>query len=351
MVRPTKAGLDRYREGWCDRGVPEYKESMLAISGLDLGGKRDFTHRFAPGSITVVLGRNNAGKTGLARAIAGLEPSPPGTLAIDGVDVSADDARRRPVGLVYQAFVNYPNWNVFRNIASPLVALGVDGEAASCKVRDLARRLRIDGLLDRMPHELSGGQQQRVAIARALAKGSRVLVMDEPLVNLDYKLREELESQLRELLLNEGMVVVYTTSDSRDAFNLGDEVVLLDEHEKLQSGSPLEVYRAPVSIRAADLMSNPGVNRIDTGAALRPEHLFLNRRTPDNLCFEGRLDGVETSGAETWLHCRVQDRHWVARLPGMLHPPAGTSVKLYASTADLLRFDGAPHGTGTHGGH
>ena len=324
---------------------------MLAITGLDLGGKHGFTHRFAAGAVTVVLGRNNAGKTRLARSIAGLELSPPGTLVIDGIDVSRDDARRRPVGLVYQAFVNYPNWNVFRNIASPLIAQGVASDAVSRTVRELAHRLHIDLLLNRLPHELSGGQQQRVAIARALAQNSRVLVMDEPLVNLDYKLREELESHLRELLLAAGPVVVYTTSDPRDAFNLADEVVLLDDREKLQSGAPLEVYRAPVSVGAANLMSNPGVNLLDTGEALRPEHLGLRRRRADDLCFEGVLESLETSGAETWLHCRVHNRHWVARLPGLLQRPAGNAVKLYAHATDLLRFDGHTPGMATHGGH
>ena len=313
---------------------------MLSITGLDLGGQAKFAHRFRAGAITVVLGRNNSGKTRLARAIAGLEPSPPGTLAIDGVDVSGDDARRRSVGLVYQAFVNYPDWNVFRNIASPLLARRIEPATASRTVHDLASRLRIDALLDRLPHELSGGQQQRVAIARALAQGGRVLVLDEPLVNLDYKLREELESQLRDLLLAEGPVVVYATSDPRDAFNLGDEVVLLEEHQKLQSGAPLEVYQAPVSVQAAHLMSNPGVNVLDTGEALRPEHLSLAPRNPDDLCFEGELESLETSGAETWLHCRVGSRRWVARLSGMFQLTIGASVKLYASAADLLRFEG-----------
>ena len=324
---------------------------MLSVTGLDLGGTGAFTHRFAAGSITVVLGRNKSGKTRLARSIAGLASSPPGTLAIDGVDVGRTGARRRPVGLVYQAFVNYPNWNVFRNIASPLIAQGIESASVSRTVGELAGRLHIDALLDRLPHELSGGQQQRVAIARALAQRSRVLVMDEPLVNLDYKLREELESQLRELLLEEGPVVVYTTSDPRDAFNLADEVVLLDEQAKLQSGTPLEVYRSPISIRAADLMSNPGVNVLDTGEALRPEHLSVKRRGPNDLRFEGELESLETSGAETWLHCRVGGRHWVARLSGMFHLPLGARVRLYADNADLLRFGNRDSGTATHGSH
>ena len=329
----------------------EYKCAMLSIDGLDLGGTGAFKHRFSPGGITVVLGRNNSGKTRLARSIAGLELSPPGTLAIDGVDVSRHDARRRRVGLVYQAFVNYPNWNVFRNIASPLLARGTERAAVEQKVVELATRLQIEALLERQPHELSGGQQQRVAIARALAQGGRVLVMDEPLVNLDYKLREELESQLRELLLDEDPVVIYTTSDPRDAFNLADEVVLLDERKKIQSGTPLEVYREPVSVRAADLMSNPGVNRLATGEAVRPEHLSVTRRSPGDFCFAGTLQGLETSGAETWLRCRTGDGDWVARLTGMFHLPIGATVELYAHAGDLLRFNGRSTGLAADGGH
>ena len=312
---------------------------MLSISALNLGGKRPFTHRFPPGAITVVLGHNNSGKTRLARAIAGLDATPAGTIAIDAIDVSLVDVRHRSVALVYQAFVNYPNWNVFRNIASPLYAKSVSPEHVEKKVRELAKRLRIDDLLNRQPHELSGGQQQRVAIARALAKGAGVLVMDEPLVNLDYKLREELEAQLRELLLREGIVVVYTTSDPRDAFNLGDEVVLLDAHEKLQCGTTLDVYRQPVSTRAADLMSNPCVNLLESGEAIRPEHLSLQRRTADDLCFKGELEAVETSGAETWLRCRVDGHDWVARLSGMFELPNGEPLYLYARAGDLLRFN------------
>ncbi len=324
---------------------------MLAITELDLGGERAFTHSFPAGAISVVLGRNNSGKTRLARAIAGLELSPAGTLILDGTDISRHDARRRPVGLVYQAFVNYPNWSVFRNIASPLIARGEHAQATGRIVRELASRLQIGQLLERLPSELSGGQQQRVAIARALAQGGRVLVMDEPLVNLDYKLREELEGQLRSLLLAADLSVLYMTSDPKDAFNLGDEVVLLDQREKLQSGTPLGVHRAPLSMRAADLMSNPGVNVLESGAALRPEHLFVERRHPDDLCFNGELEGLETSGAETWLHCRVQKRHWVARLPGMLHLPLGSAVRLYANAADLLRFDNPQPRQADHGGH
>ena len=315
---------------------------MLNIRALDLGGPQAFSHRFADGAITVVLGRNNAGKTRLGRAVAGLDPSPPGTLVINGQDVSGLSARRRRVGLVYQAFVNYPNWSVFDNIASPLTAQGGGrhrdkGEIART-VRALADRLQIGELLDRRPEALSGGQQQRVAIARALAQQGDVLVMDEPLVNLDYKLREELTLQLREIVQADELTVLYLTSDPKDAFTLGDQVVLLHDRAKLQSGTPLELYNAPVSPEAADLMSDPGVNRLDDQTLVRPEHLRLAPQADTDVAFDAEVNSVETSGAETFLHCRVNESDCVARLPGMVPVEADSRVRLYVGRDDLIDF-------------
>ncbi|MCY4213088.1 MAG: ABC transporter ATP-binding protein [Gammaproteobacteria bacterium] len=315
---------------------------MLNIRTLDLGGRRAFSHPFAEGAITVVLGRNNAGKTRLARAVAGLDPSPPGTVFINGVDVSTLSARRRRVGLVYQAFVNYPNWSAFDNIASPMKAAGRgrggDADEMAGTVKALADRLQIGDLLDRLPEALSGGQQQRVAIARALAQQGDVLVMDEPLVNLDYKLREELSLQLREIVQSDGLTVLYLTSDPKDAFTLGDEVLLLCERAKLQSGAPLDVYNAPVCAAAADLMSDPGVNRLDEHTLVRPEHLRLAPSAEGDAAFAAEVNSVETSGAETFLHCRVNGADWVARLPGMADVKAGAHVRLYAGKDDLIRL-------------
>ena len=314
---------------------------MLNIRALDLGGPQAFSHRFAEGAITVVLGRNNAGKTRLARAVAGLDPSPPGTLFINGNDVSGLSARRRQVGLVYQAFVNYPNWSVFDNIASPLAAKGGKRKEKSeiaRTVKALADRLQIGELLDRRPEALSGGQQQRVAIARALAQQGDVLVMDEPLVNLDYKLREELTLQLREIVQADELTVLYLTSDPKDAFTLGDQVVLLHDRAKLQSGTPLELYNAPVSPEAADLMSDPGVNRLADQTLVRPEHLRLAPQADTDVAFDAEVNSVETSGAETFLHCRVNESDCVARLPGMVPVEAGSKVRLYVGRDDLIHI-------------
>ncbi len=289
----------------------------------------------------MVLGRNRSGKSRLCRVIAGLEPAAGGRVELDGKDQSRKSPGRRSVALVYQAFVNYPNLSVFDNIASPLRAQRRPAAEVRERVRTIARQLQLDALLERLPAALSGGQQQRLAIGRALAKSARVLVLDEPLVNLDYKLREALEFELRAMLRAEDLAVIYTTSDPRDAFNLGDEVVLLDRGCKLQSGTPLEVYERPLTLAAADLMSDPGVNSlIEAGqaCAVRPEHLTLNPEGADSRAFQMQVLSVETNGSETYLHGTVEGLHWVARLRGLHRVGSGQTASLYAPREAVLRF-------------
>ncbi len=318
---------------------------MLAVRNLPLG-VTPFSHEFAAGAINVVLGRNRSGKTRLCRLLAGLEPAAPGVIEVDGADVTAASPGERPVALVYQAFVNYPNLTVFDNMASPMRARRLAAPGITARVERIAGRLRLDGLLDRLPSELSGGQQQRLAIGRALAKSARVLLMDEPLVNLDYKLREALELELRTMLQEEGLTVVYTTSDPRDAFNLGDTVLLLEDHRLLQSGAPLEVYERPVSPAAADLMSDPGVNRFRDGETIgvvRPEQLTLEAPPVPSRAFTLSVLSVETNGSETYLHGRVEpgadDDHWVAKLQGLHRIDAGARVTLHAPVESVLGFE------------
>ena len=305
---------------------------------------RAFSHRFVDGQITVVLGRNNSGKTLLTRIIAGLDEPACGKLLLDGEDITGSSPGKRSVALVIQAFVNYPSWTVLQNIASPLLAKSKFGRinaGVRRQVEEIAERLELTDLLQRYPHSLSGGQQQRVAIGRALAKSARVLVMDEPLVNLDYKLRESLQMQLQDLLHQYGMSVIYTTSDPRDVFTLADSVLLMADDQVLQSGRPLQVYESPTSPGAADLMSDPFVNRLPGAAELqmiRPEHLQLEQQAADDAAFEVEVIGTETNGSETYLHCRAQGNHWVARLPGLVTLKSGSRCALYASADSVMKF-------------
>ena len=315
----------------------------LTEARLPLTTAEPFEHTFSAGEIAVVLGANRSGKTDLCRLIAGLHTQALGQLSLDGDDLRSLDPRRRPVSLVYQAFINYPNLTVEENIDSPMRAKRVAEAERRKRVDELATMLQISELLKRYPHELSGGQQQRVAIARALAKDARVLLLDEPLVNLDFKLREALESELRELLRSTGTVVIWTSSDSRDAFALGDQVLLLSGGCKLQAGTPIEVYTRPASFEAMALLAEPGINRFSrdgADCALRPEHLVLDGGAlpGDHLDFDMMVTAYETNGDESFIHGQVEGNHWVVRCRGIQPAAVGDSLPLFARQDDVQTF-------------
>ena len=226
--------------------------SALSVKNVRLSHEatRGFDHGFAAGELTVVLGGNQSGKTNLCRLLAGLPTQASGEVWCQERDWTPLSPQKRSVAVVFQAFVNYPNWTVAQNIASPLIAQQLDAPERKRIVASLAQTLGITELLQRLPSELSGGQQQRLAIARALAQRADVLVLDEPLVNLDYKLREALVLELKTLLAETGATVIYTSTDPRDAFALGDRVLLLHEQSMLQSGTPLDLYRSPKCLAA-----------------------------------------------------------------------------------------------------
>ncbi|MCZ6888515.1 MAG: ABC transporter ATP-binding protein [Gammaproteobacteria bacterium] len=304
--------------------------------------------RFRPGELTVVLGGNRSGKTQLCRSIAGLDAIRDGLITLDGNDITHAPVGVRPVAMVYQAFINYPSFTVSQNLRAPLRHQRnrkrhherLSRAEVDARVLEVARTLQIEDLLERFPHELSGGQQQRVAIGRAMISNTRVILLDEPLVNLDYKLREALSTELRELLVRENNIVVYTTTDPKEAFQLADTVMLMANHEVLQQGAPLDVYLQPDSFAAADLMSDPAVNPIE-GGAIRPEHLRLERRGANDRVFAASLLAVETNGSETFAHCSVSGEHWLARLDGLPDIKPGQKLILYASESDLLMFPSA----------
>ena len=303
-----------------------------------------FSHTFSAGEISVVLGANQSGKTDLCRLIAGLNTQAKGNVSLAGVDLGDLTPRKRPVSMVYQAFVNYPNLTVFDNIASPMRAQKATVQEISQTVSELGEKLRIAELLERFPHELSGGQQQRVAIARSFAKKAQVLLLDEPLVNLDFKLREALEVELRDLLCATNTVVIYTSSDPRDAFNLGDQLLLLADGEKVQTGTPLEVYQKPGSIVAMELLADPDINRFTRDGALcalRPEHITLHDQgssSTGQVSFDMLVTAYETNGDESFVHGQVEAQDWVMRSRGMLPVRTGQRVVVAAAAQDVVNF-------------
>jgi glycerol transport system ATP-binding protein len=238
------------------RDIGKQVERELQLSDINLS--------FPLGSFTTLLGRLRAGKTSLLRIMAGLDRPSRGSVLWNERDVTREDVRKRDAAMVYQQFVNYPSFSVYDNIASPLrVQKQLDARAIDQRVREVAERLHIEPLLQRLPAELSGGQQQRLAIARAMAKRAKLVLLDEPLANLDYKLREELRNELRGYFGGDERAVVYATAEPREALELGGFCAVLHEGKLLQHGLVSEVYAAPSSEQVARIITDPELNVFD----------------------------------------------------------------------------------------
>ncbi|MDM0005026.1 ABC transporter ATP-binding protein [Variovorax sp. J22G73] len=315
------------------------------------------------GAVTVLLGATQAGKTSLMRLMAGLDTPTAGRVLVDGKDVTGMPVRERNVAMVYQQFINYPSLTVAANIASPLKLRGETNIDA--RVKALADKLHIGMFLERLPAELSGGQQQRVALARALAKNAPLMLLDEPLVNLDYKLREGLREELTQLFATGDSTVIYATTEPGEALLLGGYTAVMDAGELLQYGPTAEVFHAPQSLRVARAFSDPPMNLLPStataggvqltgGPALAlavPEHmtgamtvglrasaLNVNAGAGD-IALPGKVELAEISGSDTFVHVDTAVGELVAQLTGVHRFELGASITLYFSAAQAYVFD------------
>jgi glycerol transport system ATP-binding protein len=212
------------------------------------------------GSLNVLLGPTLSGKTSLMRLMAGLDRPTAGDILFDGRSVVGQPVQKRQVAMVYQQFINYPMLTVYENIASPMRVAGVDKATIDRKVRAAAELLKLVPFLDRTPLNLSGGQQQRTAIARALVKEAKLVLLDEPLANLDYKLREELRVELPRLFGETGAVFVYATTEPQEALLLGGRTATLSQGRVTQFGATIDVYGHPADLTTAQTFSDPPLN-------------------------------------------------------------------------------------------
>ena len=319
----------------------------------------------APDAVTVLLGATQAGKTSLMRLMAGLDVPTSGRVLVDGRDVTGTPVRERNVAMVYQQFINYPSMTVFDNIASPLKLGGRPRAEIERRVRELAARLHIEVFLERLPAELSGGQQQRVALARALAKNAPLMLLDEPLVNLDYKLREELREELTQLFAAGDSTVVYATTEPGEALLLGGYTAVLDQGELLQYGPTAEVFHRPKSLRVARAFSDPPMNLLaadvaEGGAQLQggpliavslpreaTRSLTLGIRAsavrvaprPGDVALAGQVELAEISGSDTFVHVHTAVGEIVAQLTGVHDFALGSSITLHVNPAQVYAFD------------
>ena len=210
--------------------------------------------------ITVLLGPTAAGKTTTLRCIAGLEKPQTGDIFIDGERINDLPPKDRDVAFVFQNFSLYPRYTVFENIASPLRIRNISKDDIDKNVKRVAHMLHIEHLLERKPIFISGGEMQRVAIARALVRNPRVFLLDEPLTNLDAKIREETRTELKRLQNETGATFFYATPDQIDALSIGDRIVILNEGHVIQIGSPYEIYHQPANLFVADFVGSPAMN-------------------------------------------------------------------------------------------
>ncbi|MDC7825319.1 carbohydrate ABC transporter ATP-binding protein, CUT1 family [Aquipseudomonas alcaligenes] len=323
---------------------------------------------FEPGSFNVLVGRTLAGKTSLMRLMAGLDKPSSGRILMHGADVTGVPVRQRNVSMVYQQFINYPNLTVFENIASPLRQAGVAKAEIERKVQETAQMLRIDKFLKRYPLELSGGQQQRTAMARALVKDADLVLFDEPLVNLDYKLREELRQEMRELFRARRSIAIYATTEPNEALALGGTTTILHEGRVIQSGKTTEVYHRPQQVLAAELFSEPPINLMrgrisdsevsfedfvhfpltaelrgleqgDYRFGVRPGHIGLVPSNDDDLELAVIVELAEISGSETFLHVRSEHFALVLHLQGVHEYDVDAPIRIYIPTHKLFVFD------------
>lgn len=321
------------------------------------------------GTLNVLLGPTLSGKTTLLRLMAGLDQPTSGQVLWDGADVTGVPVRKRSVAMVYQQFINYPTLSVYENIASPLRVAGRPKDEIDRRVREVAELLRLTPLLNRTPLELSGGQQQRTALARALAKRAGLLLLDEPLANLDYKLREELRQELPRIFSASGGILVYATTEPLEALLLGGSTATLSEGRVTQFDRTIEVYRRPNSLETARIFSDPPLNTLEmrkgdgmlvspggdlqlpaTGSfgdlrdgsytiGFRPDHLYLNWPGPGAVAVTARVAIAEITGSESFVHVDFAGARWVALAHGVHDLAIGQAVDVYLDPNRFFVFD------------
>ncbi|GKQ52444.1 ABC transporter ATP-binding protein [Bradyrhizobium sp. Ce-3] len=331
---------------------------------------RDVSLTLERGTLSVLLGPTLSGKTSIMRLLAGLDKPTTGRVLVDGKDVTGADVRQRSVAMVYQQFINYPSLTVYENIASPLRVQGKPKAEIEQRVAEAASLLRLEPFLKRTPLQLSGGQQQRTAIARALVKGADLVLLDEPLANLDYKLREELRAELPRIFEASGAIFVYATTEPSEALLLGGDTVCMWEGQALQTGATPKVYRHPDTLRVAQVFSDPPLNiigiekkgdrviyaggeqapatglyaKLPDGAyriGFRAHQLEVGSATAGRHKFSATVTVTEITGSESFVHVHVHGSNWVAVLHGVHEYEPGQVLDAALDPENIFVFDAA----------
>ena len=325
------------------RAIKKHYGEVAAVNGIDL--------IIQEGEFLVLLGPSGCGKTTLLRIIAGLETPSEGELVINGEVVNDLPPRARKIAMVFQSYALYPHMTVFKNIAFPLKALGMEKAAIRQKVEWAASLFGIGQLLHRKPRQLSGGERQRVALARALVREPAVFLLDEPLSNLDAQLRASARDELQQFQRRIGTTTIYVTHDQVEAMGLGDRIAVMRAGTVRQIGTPKEIYHEPADTFVARFVGSPPMNlvkRQDYTLGFRPEH-FLPRGIQNGVAkavtFPFQVTRVEYLGADRLLYGLLggafADQKVIARLPSTVTVSIepGTNYDFTVEEKELKFFD------------
>ena len=343
----------------------ELRSLTKTVAGVD--HIADVSLALRHGSLNVLLGPTLSGKTSLMRLMAGLDRPTSGSVWFDGVDVTGVPVQKRGVAMVYQQFINYPAMTVYENIASPLRVAGVGREQVDSQVRRAAELLKLTPYLERTPLNLSGGQQQRTALARAMVKNAKLVLLDEPLANLDYKLREELREELPKIFAETGAIFVYATTEPSEALLLGNTATL-SQGRITQFGPTIDVFRRPTDLVTARTFADPPLNSIvlrkqgssfllEGGVnlpapaelsgiedasytiAFHPHHLFRHRPGPAAVPIRAKVSVTEITGSESFVHLDFADVRWVMLTHGIEAFEPDETIEVFIDPRHLMVFD------------
>jgi multiple sugar transport system ATP-binding protein len=353
------------------RGIVKHFGKTIALRGIDLD--------INDGEFVVLLGPSGCGKTTTLRIIAGLEKPTRGRVIFGDRDVTYLPPRERNVSMVFQSYAVWPHMKVYDNIAFPLKVKKFPREEIDKRVKWAAELLQISDLLDRYPHQLSGGQRQRVAVARAIVVEPQVLLMDEPLSNLDALLRVKMRSELKKLQRKIKVTTIYVTHDQVEAMTMGDRIAVMNAGKIMQVGTPWEVYNKPKNIFVAGFIGSPQMNFIDVTIeeegdtislvssdfklklpreyikllknyvgktmilGIRPEHMYPMGYAPSSLekreVIEGVVDFVEALGSDTIIHLNTGSSIVVVKTSGTYRPRIGDRIKVVIDLDKIHLFD------------
>lgn len=325
------------------RGLAKRFGEVTAVDGVNLRSK--------DGEFLVLLGPSGCGKTTLLRMIAGLETPTSGEILIDDNVMSGLPPRARNIAMVFQSYALYPHMTVFNNIAFPLRPLGTKKKEIKKKVKWSAGMFGIEHLLHRKPRELSGGERQRVALARAMVREPSLFLLDEPLSNLDAKLRTSAREELQQLQKRIGITALYVTHDQVEAMGLGDRIVVMNEGKVRQIGTPCEVYLKPADTFVATFLGSPPMNLIEKGDLLvgfRPESflpLEAGGGKEEQEHFQFEVTWVEDLGSDRLVYgnvgIRSPHRHVIAKLARNIttHIESGKTYTFTVMTSEISFFN------------